>query len=51
MDGGLGPRTIDQAIDAGANVIVARSTVFGAKDLAEVISKLREAAEKRRGKL
>ncbi|KAK1758243.1 Oxoglutarate and iron-dependent oxygenase degradation C-term-domain-containing protein [Echria macrotheca] len=43
VDGGLGPGTIDQAADAGANVIVAGSAVFGAKDPAEVISLLREA--------
>ncbi|WEW58656.1 RIBULOSE-phosphate 3-epimerase [Emydomyces testavorans] len=48
VDGGLGPGTIDQAADAGANVIVAGSAVFGAKDPAEVIAKLREAVEKRR---
>ncbi|KAK0718786.1 hypothetical protein B0T21DRAFT_374094 [Apiosordaria backusii] len=51
VDGGLGPGTIDQAADAGANVIVAGSAVFGAKDPAEVISLLREAVEKRGGKL
>lgn len=41
VDGGLGPSTIDQAADAGANVIVAGSAVFGAKDPAEIISLLR----------
>ena len=48
VDGGLSEGTIDQA-----NVIVAGSAVFGAKDPAEVISKLRDAVEKRRsgGKL
>jgi len=53
VDGGLSEGTIDQAADAGANVIVAGSAVFGAKDPADVISKLREAVEKRRsgGKL
>lgn len=51
VDGGLGPGTIDQAADAGANVIVAGSAVFGAKDPAEVISVLREAVDKRAGKL
>jgi len=48
VDGGLGPGTIDQAAEAGANVIVAGSAVFGAKDPAEVVAKLREAVEKRR---
>ncbi|KAL1976255.1 hypothetical protein VTN31DRAFT_2537 [Thermomyces dupontii] len=48
VDGGLGLGTIDQAAEAGANVIVAGSAVFGAQDPAEVIAKLREAVEKRR---
>lgn len=51
VDGGLGPGTIDQAADAGANVIVAGSAVFGAKDPAEVIALLRDAVDKRSGKL
>ena len=50
VDGGVGPGTIDQAAEAGANVIVAGSAVFGAKDPGDVILKLREAVEKRRGK-
>ena len=48
VDGGLSEKTIDQAADAGANVIVAGSAVYGAKDPADVIAKLREAVEKRR---
>jgi len=51
VDGGLSGKTIDQAAEAGANVIVAGSAVFGAKDPAEVIAALRAAVEKRRGKL
>ena len=51
VDGGLGPGTIDQAADAGANVIVAGSAVFGAKDPGEVIARLKAAVESRRGKL
>lgn len=47
VDGGLSEKTVDQAADAGANVIVAGSAVFGAKDPADVIRKLREAVEKR----
>jgi ribulose-phosphate 3-epimerase len=49
VDGGLGEGTIDQAADAGANVIVAGSAVFGAKDPGQVIEVLRQAVEKRRG--
>jgi len=48
VDGGLGLGTIDQAADAGANVIVAGSAIFGAQDPADVIAKLREAVQKRR---
>ncbi|KAL9112069.1 MAG: hypothetical protein Q9227_003689 [Pyrenula ochraceoflavens] len=48
VDGGLAVGTVDQAAEAGANVIVAGSAVFGAKDPTEVISKLREAVESRR---
>jgi len=48
VDGGLSEKTIDTAADAGANVIVAGSAVFGAQDPADVISKLRDAVEKRR---
>ena len=49
VDGGLGLGTVDQAADAGANVIVAGSAVFGAQDPKDVIAKLREAVEARRG--
>jgi len=50
VDGGVGLGTIDQAADAGANVIVSGSAVIGAKDPAEVIAKLRDAVETRREK-
>lgn len=48
VDGGLSEKTVDVAADAGANVIVAGSAVFGAQDPAHVIAKLREAVERRR---
>lgn len=48
VDGGLSESTIDQAADAGANVIVAGSAVFGAEDPAAVIRALREAIDRRR---
>ena len=52
VDGGLSEGTIDQAADAGANVIVAGSAVFGAQSPKDVIKKLREAVDGRReGKL
>ncbi|KAH0533904.1 hypothetical protein FGG08_007474 [Glutinoglossum americanum] len=49
VDGGLGPKTIGQAADAGANVIVAGSAVFGAQDPGEVIRGLREVLVGRKG--
>ncbi len=45
VDGGLGPSTIQQAATAGANCIVAGSSVFGAQDPAGVISDLRNGVE------
>ena len=42
VDGGLGLGTIDQAAEAGANVIVAGSAVFGAENPADVIGKMRD---------
>lgn len=48
VDGGLSEGTVDQAAEAGANVIVAGSAVFGADDPAGVIKILKEAVEKRR---
>ncbi|KAF2675417.1 Ribulose-phosphate 3-epimerase [Microthyrium microscopicum] len=48
VDGGLSEKTIDQAADAGANVIVAGSAVFGASDPGQVVKALRNAVDKRR---
>ncbi|KAE8652263.1 hypothetical protein Csa_022656 [Cucumis sativus] len=45
VDGGLGPSTIDAAASAGANCIVAGSSVFGAPEPSEVISILRNSVE------
>ena len=41
VDGGLGSATIGQAADAGANVIVAGSAVFGAADETLALSVVR----------
>ncbi|CAM6112905.1 unnamed protein product [Calypogeia fissa] len=46
VDGGLAPSTIDEAAGAGANVVVAGSSVFGNKDPANVISVLRSSVLK-----
>ena len=48
VDGGLSEKTVDKAAEAGANVIVAGSAVFGAESPAEVIRALRESVEKKR---
>ncbi|WCJ27484.1 Ribulose-phosphate 3-epimerase [Euphorbia peplus] len=45
VDGGLGPSTIEIAAEAGANCIVAGSSVFGAPEPAHVISLLRKSVE------
>jgi len=45
VDGGLGLSTIDVAASAGANCIVAGSSVFGASEPAHVISLLRKSVE------
>lgn len=44
VDGGLGSSTIDAAATAGANCIVAGSSVFGAPEPDQVISLLRKSA-------
>ncbi len=46
MDGGIAPTTIGAAAEAGVNVFVAGSAVFGAKDYAKMIAALRAAAER-----
>jgi len=46
VDGGLGPKTIDVAAAAGANVIVAGSSVYGSDDPAKAIKTLRESVDK-----
>ena len=43
VDGGLGPKTIDVAAAAGANIIVAGTAVFGAPDRAAVVAQLRDS--------
>jgi hypothetical protein len=45
VDGGLAPNTIDRAAEAGANVIVAGSAVFGAADPAAVMKTLKSSVD------
>jgi ribulose-phosphate 3-epimerase len=44
VDGGIGPETIGAAARAGADVFVAGTAVFGARDRAAAIAELRRAA-------
>lgn len=46
VDGGLGKGTVEVAAEAGANVIVAGTSVFKAEDPSAMISYLREEVEK-----
>jgi len=41
VDGGVNSATAQEVIEAGANIIVAGTSVFGTKDYAEAIKKLR----------
>ncbi|MBS3135744.1 ribulose-phosphate 3-epimerase [Candidatus Woesearchaeota archaeon] len=43
IDGGINPKTIKKAVDAGANVIVAASAIFNNQDRVKAIKELREA--------
>lgn len=43
IDGGVIPATAQQAVKAGANVLVAGSAVFGAEDPEKAIAQLRQA--------
>ena len=46
VDGGLGINNIGVATEAGANVIVAGSSIFGVKKASAAIKKMREEADK-----
>lgn len=46
VDGGLGPATIEAAAKAGANMIVAGSSVFNSDSPARVIATLRRSVER-----
>jgi len=49
VDGGIGAETLPRAAEAGANVFVAGTSIFGSKDLSATIAGFREAAAKVRG--
>jgi ribulose-phosphate 3-epimerase len=44
VDGGVGPETIERCAEAGADVFVAGSAVFGADDPDAMVARLREQA-------
>ena len=46
VDGGVKPSNIKEVVDAGANVLVAGSAIFGAEDIDEAVKALRENASK-----
>jgi ribulose-phosphate 3-epimerase len=46
VDGGVSPGTVDAAAEAGANVIVAASAIFGSDDRQGVIDRLRSSVER-----
>jgi len=46
VDGGIDVRTAPQVLEAGADILVAGSAIFGKKDRAQVIRELREIAKK-----
>ncbi|WP_323101878.1 ribulose-phosphate 3-epimerase [Intrasporangium sp. YIM S08009] len=48
VDGGVSADTIEQCAEAGADVFVAGSAVYGAEDAAAAIGQLRELAERHR---
>src|SRR5699024_7537255 len=42
VDGGISSSTIERAVEAGANVLVAGSAVYGAENAEQAIAQLRE---------
>ncbi|KAK7064312.1 Ribulose-5-phosphate 3-epimerase [Favolaschia claudopus] len=51
VDGGVGPKTIDVCADAGSNVIVAGTAIFGAGNPEEVIAGLKATVNTAQAKL
>jgi ribulose-phosphate 3-epimerase len=43
MDGGIGPDNIGAAVEAGANIFVAGSAIFGQPDYQQVISRMKSS--------
>ncbi|KAJ8702472.1 RIBULOSE-phosphate 3-epimerase [Pleurotus ostreatus] len=51
VDGGVGPATIDACADAGSNVIVAGTAIFGAQDPEGVIATLKATVNQAQARL
>lgn len=50
IDGGISPKTISRVAEAGANIFVAGSAVYGSDDYSAVIAEMRRLAEEGRGR-
>jgi len=50
VDGGVGPKTIDACAQAGSNVIVAGTAIFGAEDPEKVIATFRSTVDAEQAK-
>ena len=50
IDGGISPKTIERVAEAGANIFVAGSAVYGTDDYKAVIAEMRSLAEAGRAK-
>ncbi|KAL5535594.1 RPE1 [Sanghuangporus sanghuang] len=51
VDGGVGPKTVGQCADAGSNVIVAGTAIFGAEDPNGVIKVLKSTVDEAQTKI
>ena len=45
IDGGISPKTIGRVAEAGANIFVAGSAIYGCDEYASVIAEMRKLAE------
>ncbi len=50
IDGGISPATISRVAEAGANIFVAGSAIYGCAEYAPVIAEMRSLAEQGKGK-
>lgn len=50
IDGGISPKTIERVAEAGANIFVAGSAIYGCDEYASVINEMRTLAEAGRAK-